>query len=346
MLTYPGRGHLRNYSWDFPFRLAPVGRINRGGTTVRVREDARKCTVFLGHDASTKKRPSAILLSGTGFLVHAGYAGVHGLYLVTAAHVAKRLGSNPFVVRLNEKDGDGRLDHVDNAIWHYHSDNSVDVAITKYEPPDWADCAILPASEFMDRDRLEYYDIGPGDAAYIVGLFHLHAGRSRNLMVVHNGNIALMPSDEKIPTDDGEVEGYLVESQALQGASGSPVYIRPTLEFRARARFKRERDNKGPASIIHGEGRDYLLGVWVAAWPGKLSVKIATARGLPKHTWVPAGMGIVVPASHVSEVLFHPDRMKERLNTTTAEMQPRGTNKASRAATPLKAHERKKDRRK
>lgn len=326
MLTYLGRG--RSLYWDFPFRLASPRRVRRGSTTVRVSEDARKCAVFLGYASPTKKNPAAFDLQGTGFLVYAGDAGMNGIYLVTAAHVADVLGNHPFDIRLNETGSGGRVDHVDAPVWHRHSRASVDVAIMKYIPPDWADWRVFPASEFMNADRLEYYDVGPGDAAYVAGLFHLHAGKSRNLVVVHNGNIALMPTDEKIPTDDGdEVEGYLVESHALQGASGSPVFIRPTLEFRARAKFKRARDNAGPPSIVHGEGRDYLLGVWIAAWPGKLTKKIAAVRGLPLDTWTPVGMGIVVPAKNVEELLFNPDRMRERRDIVIAQGRSRAAHK-------------------
>ena len=233
---------------------------------------------------------------------------------------------DPFAIRLNESGGQGRLDHVDNLKWHFHSSNSIDVAIAQYSPPDWADCAALPASEFMNDERAKHYDIGPGDAVYIVGLFHLHAGKSRNLVIVHAGNIALMPTDEKIPTDDGdEVEGYIVESQALPGASGSPVYVRWTVEFRANQhRWEDE-------AIAFAEGRDYLLGVWIAAWPGKVDETTAKARGLPDETWVPVGMGIVVPAKNVWELIMHPDRMAERRESILAEMKSKAAQKQTTA---------------
>jgi len=62
-------------------------------------------------------------------------------------------------------------------------------------------------------------------------------------VLVHNGSIARMPADGTNPIDDGEeVEGYLVEIQGLQGASGSSVYIRPTIEFNANERTKERRE--------------------------------------------------------------------------------------------------------
>jgi hypothetical protein len=50
----------------------------------------------------------------------------------------------------------------------------------------------------------------------------------------------MLPKDELIPVRDWEsqdpqgrrwVEGYLVETQAISGLSGSPVFVRPTLTY-------------------------------------------------------------------------------------------------------------------
>jgi hypothetical protein len=305
MLNRDQRGH-RMIRWDFPFRLAQPLRVNNGrGGKVRISEDARKCSVILGHAGAC---PAAISPEGTGFLVTVGTSGTAGLYLVTAAHVAKALGSDPFVIRFNDRAGMGRLDHQDCAEWHYHEDASVDVAVMPYVPPDWADCTVMPVSEFVNDERLRNYDVGPGDAAYLVGLFHLHVGKDRNLVTVHTGHIALMPTDETLNTDDGDVSSvYLIEMQTLPGSSGSPVYIRPTIQFMAR-------DNKVDIdSLAHAEGRDYLLGVWIAAWPGKPDKILEEARRLGQTTtWVPVGMGIVVPAKEIIHVLESPNLVEAR----------------------------------
>jgi hypothetical protein len=249
--------------------IVPFGsarRADRGrGVQVRVSEDARKCSVILGWSASTAENPEDITPAGTGFLVYAGDSQDDGVYLVTAGHVAKKLKDEPFVIRFNDKSGPGKLEHLDLADWKYPLDETIDIAVWRYLPPDWTDCVALPASEFMDDERLSHFEVGPGDAVYLVGLFHLHTGKKRNLITVHSGNISLLPTDEKLPVNDGDPidNVYLIEMQTLLGASGSPVYIRPTYEFRGiDCKYKME-------SIFHAEGRDYLLGVWIAAWPGK-----------------------------------------------------------------------------
>jgi hypothetical protein len=77
--------------------------------------------------------------------------------------------------------------------------------------------------------------IGIGELTYTIGLFRLMSGAMRNLPVVHFGSIAMVP-DERIPVQDWrdrnktfEVEGYLVETQGLEGLSGSPVFVRQSV---------------------------------------------------------------------------------------------------------------------
>jgi hypothetical protein len=294
--------------WDFPHLLAPRRHVNRGATKVRVSEDARRCSVFVGWSAATVDSPADITPAGTGFLVYAGDSRDEGVYLVTARHVAEKLEADPFVVRLNDQNGEGRLDHIDSGEWEYPTDKTIDIAILRYIPPDWASAIALPASEFISAGRFDHFEVGPGDAVYLVGLFHLHAGKKQNLVTVHAGTISLNPTEEEIPVDDGEPvkNVYLVEMQTLQGASGSPVYIRPTSEFRGLdSKYKMD-------TVFHAECRDYLLGVWIAAWPGKPDKILAKARQLQQDIWIPVGMGIVVPASVLYDLLHRPDIAEKR----------------------------------
>lgn len=278
----------------------------------RISEDARNCSVFLGWDASSADNPAALDPEGTGFLIYSGEGGASGVYLVTAAHIARKLRDAPFVVRMNDEQGRARLDHIDHAYWYFHpKDSMVDIALMRYEPPHWTSSPALPTYEFLDPIRAREWDVGPGDAVYVVGLFYLHAGKNRNLAVVYSGNIALMPSDDRIPvgTEDGGselVEAYLVEAQGVQGVSGSQVVIRPTV----RHIVKENKDNG--ESIAISEGRDYLLGVWIAAWPGKPDLVLGAARGIPPSTMVPVGMGLVVKCDRIVDILSRSDLIKER----------------------------------
>src|SRR5690349_905425 len=95
-------------------------------------------------------------------------------YLVTADHVAKVLGDGGFCIRLNrEKDGLGQCHLVERARWIRHPVNaaSVDLAVLEFEPPTWCDIGVFPRRAFLSDFKMGSKRIGPGDLAYVVGLF-------------------------------------------------------------------------------------------------------------------------------------------------------------------------------
>ena len=65
-------------------------------------------------------------------------------------------------------------------------------------------------------------------------------------------------------------------------------------------------------SLVISEGRDYLLGVWTAAWPGKPDAILGTARGLDQSVSVPVGIGLVVPGYKILQILDRDDLQTER----------------------------------
>jgi hypothetical protein len=271
---------------------------------VRVQEDSRRCSVFVGHGTSAENFSAG----GTGFFICIPGAGLSGVYLVTAAHIARELADEPFAVRVNRKSGGAELIHIDGAQWRYHPDTSVDVALLEFDIPDWADFAALPTKEFLTQRHIEYFKVGPGDATFVIGLFFLHSGTKRNVPVVHTGKVSLMPTDEKLPVRKGGgsseiewVEAYLVEAGALKGASGSQVLVRPAFQF------KTETFPESEKALGVADGREYLLGVWSANWEGEASEALATAVKMHQSFQVPVGMGMVVPAYRIQEILLLPE---------------------------------------
>jgi hypothetical protein len=224
---------------------------------VRIANDLRKAVVFLGEEFADNWGESAIDPRATGFLVgwqsdasvgpaHGGKEEISGIYLVTARHVAEPLGSH-FAIRYNKKGGGSDIEHIENARWTFHPDATVDVAVLHCGHPDWADCIPIPGMMLTkpilgtegnsvsikpEDIVLDNPNMGVGDIAYVIGLFHLLQGRRTNLPVVHTGHIALLPEDEKIPVRNRQtgkqqdVEGYLVEAHGLEGLSGAPVFAR------------------------------------------------------------------------------------------------------------------------
>ena len=276
---------------------------------MRTSENVRSMTVFFG---GPDPKTGNIKLGGTGFLVVHKEDG-HGFgYLVTARHVAKRV--QPYgdvVVRVNKKGEDAVNFTVDDIYWAYHSDETVDVAVTP--------CTINPA-EFdvgyynladLVRPSAAPYRVQCGDPICIVGLFHWHSGSGRNTPIVHSGNIALLPDPrEKIPIKDRtgqqlqKVEAYLVEAQTFEGLSGAPVFQREMVAMRNLY----PDHNGGPPIVATGA---QLLGVYAGAWEGEPSVPLASDRNWGPDKRIPAGMGIVVPGERILEVVMNDPKLKK-----------------------------------
>lgn len=276
---------------------------------MRVKEDLRRCVLFLGYEG---QKEDEIEVVGTGFVIaYGGYS-----YTVTAGHVAKGLGGDPFVVRVNERtSGRGVNFHVDDADWYFHPNfPEVDLAILPGAPQDLNDpnrfeLASLGNDFILSPDEFERREHGPGDRVHIVGLFRLLYGKKRNLPIVHTGWIAMVPDDEAIPVCNGDktihVNGYLVEAQTLHGLSGAPVFVEQTWRHKI-----------ADDQVAKVDTWTSLLGVWQAAWAAPPDDILAREMGQKTGVAVPVGMGIVVPAIRIVELLDTPDlaKMRDKLN--------------------------------
>lgn len=283
--------------------LGPRRAVNCGALTVRVKDDLRRAVVFVGYQP-----PGASFAPiGTAFFLR--YFGFP--YLVTAGHVARELGHDPFVIRMNKRDGIGAEVTVDMAKWVYHEDRTVDVAVlmggpTKTDEVDWVS---FGEDFLLSREKLVECEIGAGDDVHIIGLYRFLHGKKRNLPIVHTGAIALMADDEPIPVKDSITDeiyytnGFLVEAQTLSGLSGSPVFVDKTW----RVRLSDKTVIKTPADTL-------LLGVWQSAWnapPDELK-----ALSVQKGVTVPVGMGLVMPAYRIIEIL-ESDQLRLQRETLT-----------------------------
>jgi hypothetical protein len=261
--------------------------------------------------------PAGIRPEGTGFLIH--YDEVN--YLVTARHVAKKLGLHPFVIRANRHKGAASLFDADYVKWHYPEDKLIDLAVTPVTLQVEAENGPLyfPQELFLTESKMNELVIGIGDECYTVGLFHFIAGHRRNLPMLYTGNIALLPpSGEKIPVgnEQGEtdhVEAYLIESGAINGASGAPVFVRSS------------RGLKGffpDTTVMVTDTQFYLFGVFQAAWflPPDEPLRLGV-RAKPTDI-VPVGLGVVVPATKLIELLEGDAVKNDRKKRPRASAQP------------------------
>jgi hypothetical protein len=284
---------------------------------MRFNSQATKCVVFLGYP-DYAAGPNAIRCEGTGFLLI--YKG--GFYLVTARHVAESLGDIGWATRVNKRDGSCALLEAANVAWIFHPDSTVDIAICGFHisAEEGFDFLYADAEFFLlkreEEISLDWVEVG--DVCYTAGLWRLLAGNERNLPVVHTGNIARLAGQEKIPVravgkpgNRELVDGYLVEAQTLSGLSGSPVFIRPSVNLGMDAH---DLDKPEPGNVrlelVAYRGQVKLLGLWQAAWDAPAGEVLTAEHG--RQTTVPVGMGIVVPSSKIIEVLELPITREKR----------------------------------
>lgn len=181
------------------------------------------CVVYLY--ASESDAEKGIKSGGSGFLI-GHYINIFGndvpfLFVVTNKHVANN-GNN--TLRLVSSSGGIEVIDLDERDWVFHPDGD-DVAV----------CFLLHdyrkfkfkhfgLNNFITKEILDNYNIGPGDKTFAVGRFVNHEGSIKNLPTVRFGNIAQMPW-EPIRQDNGFLqESFLVESRSVGGYSGSPVF--------------------------------------------------------------------------------------------------------------------------
>jgi hypothetical protein len=110
----------------------------------------------------------------------------------------------------------------------------------------------------------------------------------------------MIPKD-KIPTKSfGPMEAYLAEGRSIGGLSGSPVFVRNTLNMESRT-------TKGTVAHLSGLGAFHLIGLMHGHWdvPSSFSPD-------ERAEAVNMGVSIVVPAKKIQEVLYQPELVAMR----------------------------------
>jgi hypothetical protein len=285
------------------FRRAGGGN---GWYSMYIGPQFEKFVAFVGYADATA--PGELRCIGTGFFVIWEKIG----YFVTAAHVARVLGTDPFLFRINNKTGHSVLIHGDETEWFYHEDETVDVAVTRVSvgpgnPGKWnLDHLYIPADMLLSDAKMEDLSIGVGDDCYTVGLFRFISGHHRNRPFVFSGVLSLLDApDETVPVLDDRtnkvvnVRAHLVECIGIKGASGSPVFVTHSADVDDL--ITRDDGTKVPAKIPLSEA--YLLGLFQAAWFLPPDEVVRRDFGATTRDTVPVGLGIVVPAQNIIDLL-------------------------------------------
>lgn len=262
---------------------------------MRVPDEVRQCVVFVGLPINLPAGQEGIRFQGTAFFVGVSSESIPGwnyVYLVTAKHVATKLEGKRFLVRINTRDGKSTLVAGEGVRWWYHpTDESVDVAVVPFVPSGPFEYKTIPTSMFLSDEVIRSKSIGTGDEVFITGLFAHLTGSARNLPIVRMGNIAMMPG-EPVPTKERwDIEAYLIEARSIGGLSGSPAFVRETVDS--------------------GVGSFYFLGLMHGHWDIPPQSKNVRAD---KDTYgrVNMGIAIVIPAKKILEVLNQPELIDGR----------------------------------
>jgi hypothetical protein len=274
-----------------------------------ISDEVRKCVVFIGY----RKNTGDMSLQGTGFFISRDVEGTNRMfvYLVTAKHVIQGIQSmenfdGKILLRMNFVDGKAGTVETEIDGWHFHPDESeIDVAVyphlvisdlrrTEDRDNVGPEAMVIPLERFVDEKLKETHSIGIGDEVFLSGLFSNHYGRQKNIPIVRVGNIAAMPYEEKIRTDLGFMDGYLVEARSIGGLSGSPVFIH----------FGNVRHILGETKIATEKyGQFSLLGLMHGHWNVNLLDGTTDSIEIAKREAINTGIAIVVPIEKVLEVV-------------------------------------------
>lgn len=208
--------------------------------------------------------------------------------------------------------------------WLYHpTDENADVAVQElYVKHDYgplrrplpgvaymSSVSFVPVSMLLHPEKIgESRPIGIGDEVFLTGLFHFARGGRGNVPIARVGNLAMVPDEriysgayyQEIDRTYGDMDAYLIEARSIAGLSGSPVYIRGTVDV----------PNTEHDSMKATDAEYYLLGIVHGHWDIREKDLDATVlRTTPKG--VNVGIAIVTPAQKILEVLNH-ERFKRQ----------------------------------
>jgi len=243
---------------------------------------------------------------GTGFFagVQSKYEGRIHLYGVSNWHVAIRDGCS--VIRVNTKQGDPDILHLDPGLWTKHPDG-LDIAIAPLEVNlTFHEVGIVMEESFASKDVIEQRGIGVGDDCFMVGRFIDHAGGPTNRPAARFGNLSVMPSPIKQPTGVFG-ESYCVDLHSRTGYSGSPVFV-----------YRTPGNNFDTRVLDTSDAFSYLLGIHWGQFPELWEITndydLSEAGVITEGQYVKgvSGMTCVIPAWHIRDMLYLEKFVKER----------------------------------
>ena len=273
---------------------------------MRVDDKIRDTIVGIGAVSNA----GSFITFGTGFIVVNSIGDVYYQNVVTARHVIDTItsifGRSGIHARVNTNDGGARVINLTH--WHNHPDGNVDLSIC----PSMIDREVfdirmleIESDLVLTPEIIDEEDIGVGCDVAAVGMFVQRTGEARNLPIVRSGIISAM-LEEKIQTQYGYHDAYLIETRSFDGLSGSPVFVQlPPLRYKM--------TGKGHELAAPNQTH-YLMGMLIGHNEVRNEQDIieikAKGSKIDDREVVPlfnTGIGIVLPFHYVEEAIGQPD---------------------------------------
>jgi hypothetical protein len=293
-VTVRAAGQFVWVGYDGPVPLRSFLWVLREGS-MDIAERARKSVVFIG---AKDKRSGAFTPLGTGFLAVKRCHEIQFQHVITARHVLDMIAGDDVSIRVNVKEGGSEIASIPKKSWYMFpgSDPYIDVAV----------CPMMFAQHYYDIVHinldLDVYDgsqhrlLEVGDEVFTTGLFTSHHGEAHNIPIARFGNIAAT-TDEPVPTEYGDMYGCLVEVKSLAGLSGSPVFVR----------------FHDPGYLGGVPAVTFLIGLMHGHFLVENPEDAISISGKDKATGqINTGIGLVIPADYILDLVNHPDREAER----------------------------------
>ena len=296
---------------------------------MQVDDLVRKTVVFLGLEAN-----GTFLPLGTGTLC--GYDAGQGdtyLFVATAKHVIDRISGDTIYARMNRRDGSCSVIKIpkDSFCLEPERPDTDIIVYTFIFDPGLFDCLLIPVNRKSFVKSFAVWEITIGDEVCVTGLYTSHYGQLRNIPILRVGHIAAMP-EEPVSTEQGYVEGYLVELHSIAGLSGSPVFVTPPMIYNDKKKGLQFRDGHMhmPIGILIGhhviesKEDEIVVPKFQRAGSGE------PPNLLQKNT----GFGVVIPIERIFEMFDRPDVQAALAVGAALEKQKRKKGFATDAAVP------------
>jgi hypothetical protein len=303
-------------------RFVPAS-VALGEDQMRIWDQWKNCPIFVGH----RKSDGTIHWGGTGFFIEVPFrltAELSFYYFVTASHVADTFENRPFVMRVNTRDGECAIvEFSAEVVWHRHPSKDSDVAIMGCHLDDAKfEYLTSPLSMLLTEPYAKSGTVGIGDQIMTIGLFARHTGIKRNVPLCRLGNLSVFP-DELVPgvkvgidfsTGDAKraaINAYLVEVRSTGGLSGSPVFVKPTVQLPYNYLCAQGHQHSTMVQTENANG--YILGLAQGHWEIDPKDKNNFVVGGGREESINLGIALVVPAYIIIEVLNQPTLLVERM---------------------------------